>query len=193
MRVRNSFAVATAVAVISLVAMLSQPVGAGTISISAPEATTISVSRFLAPRDAIDDLDCDSRLTTTDDSVVASVDFGSLRLPQPATYTPATDNTGSFMTFLDLSFVASPVAPIVTQVLFLSTGNLLDYAWTLSSKAKSFGDSTGGEKSDASAVAVRQPTIHPAPEPESLAYAVGAAAMCGVWQFGRRRRNPVGA
>lgn len=186
MQARNSFAVAIAVAMASLVAMLSQPVGAGTISISSPEATTISVSTFLAHQDAIDDRDCDSRLATTDDSVVtASVAFDSL-----PTFQLAMNTAGASMTLSDLAFVVLPAAPIATQDIFLSTGNLLDYAGTLGSKSTTSKDSSGGEKSDASTTGVRQPTIHPAPEPESLAYAAGAVAMCGVWQLRRRRPNP---
>lgn len=202
----NSFAVATAVSVISLVIMLSPPVGAGMLSISAPAVTVSTVFGGSDCQEGIRDRECDSHLNTTDGSLSAdSAAFYSLRMAQPARGT-----AGVSMTLSDLSFMASPAfeqtvawidptapapvsvpaAPIMTQGLVLSADTLLDYAWTLSSRSTSFGDSSGQEKSVGSTAGVRHPTIHAAPEPDQLLYAAGAAAVCGFWQLRRRRPNP---
>ncbi len=172
MRVFNSFAVATAVSVISLVIMLSQPVGAGTISISAPAVTVGTVSTVSDCQEAR----CTDGVTTTlsDLSFMASPAF-----EQPVAWIDSTVSTP----------VGVPSTPIMTQGLVLSAGTLLDYAWTLTSRAKDFRDSSGEEKPVASTAGSRHPTIHAAPEPDQLAYAAGAAAMCCVWQLRRFRRS----
>jgi hypothetical protein len=205
-RVLNSFALAAGVAVISLFAMLAQPAGAETIAIHSPDVTSRLVSNVSDSRHAIGDLDSDSRLTRTGESVNINAEMGESVFLNMKRYdlalaflngeigtdraftSPVLGQSGSWISATVSTPAGDPAAPILTQDVGLATGNLVDYAWTLILKATELKASTGGENAVASTGSDLHPKIVAASEPNHLACVAGVAAMGSVWQLRRFRR-----
>ena len=174
--------------------MLSEPVGAGTISITSPViATTYDV---LNPAESVqaDPLSGPGASEALDSfrmSRQARIAAGSsLPFSNPLLATsPSLEQGGTWISSTIATPAGGPAAPIATQDLGRLTGSLLDYACTLSRNAMSFKGSSGDDESVASTVSERHPTIVAAPEPDQLAYAAGAGAICGVWHLRRFRRS----